>query len=145
MGRSRAAAAAAGRAMERGTANYLADTVDDRIDRQVKTGAKDVGDIGGVRFHGHKIAVECKEVTTPALPAWLREAEVERENLGALAGVVVHRKRGDTLMENQYVTMTLRDFASLMAGRRVDHSEIRFGKPMPEERPNLGHEEDSDG
>lgn len=131
MGRSRAAAANAGRAMERGTANYLAATVDDRIDRQVKTGAKDTGDVGGVRFHGQKIAIECKDVATQALPAWLREAEVERENLKALAGVVVHRKRGDTLMENQYVTMSLRDLASLMVGRRVEPSEIRFGKPLP--------------
>lgn len=134
MGRSRKAAANAGRAMERGTANYLAYMVDDRIDRQVKTGSKDNGDIAGVRFHGHKIAIECKEVMTPALPAWLREAEVERENLKALAGVVVHRKRGVTAMEDQIVSMTLRDFASLMVGRRVESMpEIRIGKPMPEE------------
>lgn len=131
MGRSRAAAANAGRAMERGTANYLASVVDDHIDRQVKTGSKDTGDVGGLRFHGHKIVVECKEVMTVDLPGWLREAEAERENLKALAGVVVHRKRGDTLMENQRVTMSLRDFASLMVGRRVEPSEIRFGKPLP--------------
>jgi hypothetical protein len=45
--------------MERGTANYLMVAVDDRIDRQVKTGSKDVGDVGGLRFLGHKIAIEC--------------------------------------------------------------------------------------
>lgn len=132
MGRSRAAAANAGRAMERGTANYLAVAIDDRIDRQVKTGSKDTGDVGGLRFHGQKIAIECKEVVTPALPAWLREAEVERENLKALAGVVVHRLRGNTAMEDQIVSMRLRDFASLMAGRRIEAMpEIRIGKKMP--------------
>lgn len=133
MGRSRAAAANAGRAMERGTANYLAAAVDDRIDRQVKTGTKDRGDIGGVRLpNGEKIAVECKEVVTLALPAWLREAEVERQNLGAVAGVVVHRQRGVTAMEDQMVTMRLRDFVAIMMGRRpASFPEIRFGKPLP--------------
>lgn len=132
MGRSRSAAANAGRAMERGTANYLGATVDDRIDRQVKTGAKDVGDVGGLRFHGKKIAIECKEVMTPALPAWLREAETERENLGALAGVVVHRLRGNAAMEDQIVSMRLRDFASLMLGERVPAMpDIRIGQKMP--------------
>jgi hypothetical protein len=127
--------------MERGTANYLMVAIDDRIDRQVKTGSKDVGDVGGLRFLGHKIAIECKEVVTPALPAWLREAEVERQNLGALAGVVVHRLRGNTAMQDQIVSMRLRDFASLMAGRRIeDLPDIRFGQKMP--APTLGQEEE---
>lgn len=132
MGRSNSRAKAAGRNMERGTANYLAVTVDDDIDRQIKTGAKDTGDVRGLRFHGHKVAVECKDTSKMSLQAWLREAEVERVNLGALAGIVVHKRIGVTAVQDQYVTLTLRDLASLMTGERVpDLPDIRIGQPMP--------------
>lgn len=106
--------------MERLTADYLAATVDDRIDRAVKRGSKDQGDVAGLRFHGHKIAVECKDVSTLALPKWLREAEAERVNLGALAGLVVHKKRGTTNPAEQYVTLSLGDLVALMTLSR-DH------------------------
>jgi hypothetical protein len=130
--RNHRSAKAAGSRMERGTADYLAATVDDRIDRMVKRGAKDVGDIGGLRFHGQKVAVECKDTATMKLPEWLREAEVERVNLGALAGLVVHKRVGVTAMGEQYVTMRLEDFASLMLGERVVNvAEIQFGKESP--------------
>lgn len=120
MARSRASAKKAGATFERTTADYLAAEVDDRIDRQVKTGAKDTGDVGGLRFHGHKIAVECKNEATVKLAGWAAEVEVERQNLGALAGVVVHKRHGKADPGDQWVTMTLRDFAALMNVRRDD-------------------------
>ena len=119
LGRSLKSAKNAGTRMERLTADYLAEALDDDgIDRQVKVGALDLGDVRGVKIWGQPVAIECKDVATMALPAWLREAEIERGNKDALAGVVVHKKRGTADPGSQYVTMSLRDFASLLAGAR---------------------------
>ncbi|MFJ2619715.1 hypothetical protein [Glutamicibacter sp. NPDC087344] len=107
--------------MERVTADYLARALDDDgIDRQVRTGALDLGDVRGVKIWGQPVAIECKDVATMALPAWLREAERERGNLDALAGVVVHKRRGSAIPGEQLVTMTLRDFGALLSGARPD-------------------------
>ncbi|WP_345154901.1 hypothetical protein, partial [Arthrobacter ginkgonis] len=95
MSRTRASAKAAGTRMERQAADYLAGALDDDgVDRQVKTGAKDTGDIRGVKAHGQRIAVEVKNTTRTNLAGWAAEAEVERGNLDALAGVVVHKRHG---------------------------------------------------
>lgn len=121
MGRSLRSAKNAGSRFERVTADYLAKALDDDgIDRQVKTGALDLGDVRGVKIWGQPVAIECKDVATMALPAWLREAEMERGNKDALAGVVVHKKRGTGDPGSQYVTMTLKDFAALLAGARPE-------------------------
>ncbi|WP_334121891.1 hypothetical protein [Glutamicibacter sp.] len=121
MGRSLKSAKAAGTRFEGSVAKFLAKAVnDDGIDRQVRTGAKDLGDVRGVRIWGQPVAIECKDVATMALPAWLREAEVERGNKDALVGVVVHKRRGTADPADQYVTMTLLDFAALIAGARPD-------------------------
>lgn len=47
--RNHRSAKKAGTRFERSVADYLAATLDDRIDRRVKAGNKDCGDIGGVR------------------------------------------------------------------------------------------------
>ena len=62
MSRSRTTARKAGAAFERAVADYLRDTLDDDgIDRQVRTGAKDLGDIRGVRdAAGRPVVIECK-------------------------------------------------------------------------------------
>ena len=118
MSRTRASARAAGSRFERDVADYLAEHVDDRIDRRVKTGTKDRGDIGGVRHRGARVVIECKDVTKTALPAWLREAETERGNDDALIGVVAHKRHGNGNPGDQYVTMTLRTFAAMLTGER---------------------------
>ena len=118
MTRNRRSARQAGARFERVVADWLAANVDDRIDRKVRTGSKDTGDIGGVRVHGQRAVLELKDCAAMSLPAWLREAEVERLNDGALVGVVVHKRRGVADPAEQYVTMTVRDFAALMVGRR---------------------------
>lgn len=121
VGRSLRSAKSAGTRMEGLTARYLAAALDDDgIDRQIRTGAKDLGDVRGVKIWGQRIAVECKDVATLALPAWLREVEVERGNLDGLAGVVVHKRRGVSSPGDQFVTLTLRDFAAILSGRRVE-------------------------
>ena len=118
MGRTRASAKQAGARFERQIADYLAATLDDRIDRRVKTGALDKGDIGGVRdSNGNRIVIECKDVARTALPEWTREAQQEAINDGALAGVVVHKRTRVADPAKQWVTMTLEDLVRLLEGR----------------------------
>jgi len=94
MNRTRASAKAAGSRFERTIADHLAATIDDRIDRRVKTGAKDRGDIGGVRHMGQRIVLEVKDYGGRILAAeWTDEAEVERGNDDALAGFVIAKRR----------------------------------------------------
>lgn len=127
MGRSRAAAKAAGSRTERETADTLAKYVDDRIDRRVKTGAKDKGDIASLRHHGRRVVVECKNEAKMNLAGWVTEAEAERLNdtdangVPALYAIVVHNRvgKGDPL--DSYVTMTLRDYIALHTGVRPGH------------------------
>src|SRR5690606_42114542 len=95
----RASAKAAGSRFEREIADYLTMTVDDRIDRKVKTGAKDTGDIGGVRLspalRGGRVAIECKDYGGKLQAAqWLREADTERGNDEAVVGHVDTKRRG---------------------------------------------------
>jgi hypothetical protein len=118
--RSRKSAKTAGTWLETATARYLAEHVDDRVERRTRNGAKDRGDISGLRtVGGGRIVVECKEYGGRLLPGqWLGEADLERGNDDAIAGVVVAKRRGTTLPGDQYVLMTLRDFVALLTGRR---------------------------
>lgn len=125
MSRSRKSARDAGQKFERSTADYLAREVDDRIDVRPKNGIKDRGDIGGVRLcvvlGGARVVIECKNHTgTPSLGPWAGEAEVERINDGAVAGVVIHKRHGKAAPGDQWVTCTLRDFVALITGTRPD-------------------------
>jgi len=120
MTRSRASAKKAGSSFERSTADYLAAVVDDRIDRRVKNGAKDRGDVGGVRIHGKRIVLECKNTAKTSLGTWANEAEIERGNDDALMAAIVHKRHGKGQPADQWVTMTLADFAALLTGSR-DH------------------------
>lgn len=108
-----------GARFERQVADYLADKLDDDgVDRQVKTGIKDKGDIRGVRIHGQRIAVECKNLARINVAGALTEVEIERGNLDALAGVVIAKRHGKGQPADQLVYMTLRDFAAILAGVR---------------------------
>lgn len=106
---------------ERLIANYLgAELEDDGIDRQVRSGNKDRGDIRGVKIWGQKIAVECKNTARDDIPKALREAEVERGNIDGLAGVVIKKRVGKGKPEDQLVIMTVRDFAAILSGARPE-------------------------
>lgn len=119
MSRNRASAKAAGARFERAVADWLAKHVDDRIDRRVKTGAADKGDIAGIRHHGHRVVLEAKDYGGRYLVGtWLNEADVERGNDDALVGAVVAKRRGTTDPGDQVVFMTLRDLAALLTGER---------------------------
>ena len=117
MSRSRRSAKDAGTRFERLVAGYLAGRLGTDIDRQVKTGSHDTGDIRGVSMAGRGIAIECKDYQgRHELPKWLREAETERRNRGADYGVVVWKRRGTAIPGEQFVTMTLETFAAMLAG-----------------------------
>ena len=120
MTRSRASAKAAGSRFERLIADSLAAHIDDRIDRRVTTGAKDKGDIAGVRdYHGSRIVLEVKDYGGRVdVGTWLRETETERANDGAIAGACVFKRRGLTDPLDQGVLMTVRDLIALLDGER---------------------------
>lgn len=118
MTRNRASAKAAGARFERSIADSLAQHVDDRIDRRVKTGSKDRGDIGGLRHKGARVVIECKDTAKLALGTWVNEAEVERGNDDALIALIAHKRRGHGDPLDQYVTCTLRDLVALLTGER---------------------------
>jgi hypothetical protein len=120
MSRSRASAKAAGSTFERLVADCLAELVDDRIDRRVKTGAADRGDIGGVRHMGQRVVIECKDVAKLNLAGWVGEAEIERGNDDAAVGLVVHKRKGKGQALDQYVTCTVRDLVALLTGERPE-------------------------
>lgn len=119
MGRSNASAKAAGARFERMIADYLAEHVSEFIDRRVKTGAKDKGDLVNIRAHGERVVVEAKDYGGRFLVGtWLTEADVERGNDDALVGAVVAKRRGTADPGDQVVFMTVRDLVALLTGVR---------------------------
>lgn len=120
MTRNRNTAKRAGAAFERAIADYLKETLgDDSIDRQVKTGSRDLGDIRGVTdAHGNPIAVECKDYGGRLHPStWIREAHTEAANKNANTGIIIAKRRGTTRPGDQWVITTLEDLTRLI-GRK---------------------------
>ncbi|WP_263251614.1 hypothetical protein [Saccharopolyspora rosea] len=120
--RTRSSARAAGTRFERKVADYLATHVDDRIDRRPKTGAKDRGDIGGVRLspalRAGRVVIECKDSARLQLAGWAAEAETERGNDDAVAALIVHKRHGVADPGQQLVTCTIDDLVALLTGQR---------------------------
>lgn len=121
MTRSRVSARSAGTRFESQVAGYLAEALgDDRIERRARGGAKDRGDIAGVRTRaGDRVVIECKNTSRLALGVWAREAELERGNDDAAVGVIAHKRHGVGAPADQWVTMTLADLAYLLGGPSV--------------------------
>jgi hypothetical protein len=118
--RNRATAKAAGAKFERLIADGLATALEDtRIDRKVKSGAQDKGDIANVRLGEHRIVIECKDRGGQFYAAeWVAEAEAERTNDGALAGIVIAKRKGVTDPMQQYVVATVGELVALLRGDR---------------------------
>ena len=127
MTRSNRSARAAGTRFESLVAAYLARVWDDRIERRAKSGAKDRGDLSGVRVMGQRIVVECKDHNRLDLAGWWAEAETERGNDDAGAALIVHKRRGKGNAADQWVTLTLGELVALISGNR-DHLQ---GDPTP--------------
>lgn len=115
MARSRSSAKKAGTAFESlirdGLQNALGDP---NIQRAPRWGAKDKGDISNVRIDGHQVVIQTKDVGVLSLPSWTRDAKVQAVNAGAIAGVVVHKRRGTTDPMAQWVTMTVAELVALI-------------------------------
>jgi|ERR671927_532142 hypothetical protein len=116
MGRTNASAKQAGSRFERVIADHLRDNLSEFIDRKVRTGAKDTGDIANVRTGtGRKVTVECKDYGGRLeLPQWIREAEAERVNDGADVGLVVAKRRGTARPGEQWVILTVDGLIQLL-------------------------------
>ncbi len=119
--RTRASAKQAGARFERQVADYLAAHVDDHIDRRTRNGAKDRGDLGGLRHMGQRIVVECKDHGGRHLIGpWLAEVEVERGNDDAGVGIVIAKRRGTADPGDQVVVLTVADLVALLTGTRPE-------------------------
>ena|SRR5687768_7007004 len=114
MTRSRRSAKAAGATFERQVADYLARVWDDRIDRRVKTGAKDKGDIANFRVGGQRVVIECKDDISNNIGGWYNEAVAEAANDAAPVGIVIAKRRGKGRPEDQWCHMTVGDLVQLL-------------------------------
>lgn len=114
MSRSRASAKKAGSSFERLCADYLRDNWDDRIDRRVKTGSIDKGDIANFRVNGHRIVLECKDETKYDFNNAINEAQAEAVNDGAVVGFALVKRRGKASPADQFVVSTLSDFLNFL-------------------------------
>lgn len=104
-----------GASFERLIADYLGARTDSPyIDRRVKTGAADKGDIANFYVGSHKVVVECKNLKRTDLAQGLTEAQKEAVNDGALAGIYVKKRRGKGKAEDQYAILTLGDLMTLL-------------------------------
>ncbi|UQB71256.1 hypothetical protein KI427_16695 [Rhodococcus ruber] len=119
MPRNRASAKSAGRKFEQLVAAYLATHVDDGIERRRLNGSKDRGDITGLKVHGLRAVVECKDYGGRyEIKPWLDEADTARVNDDADIALVAAKRRGTTEPGDQVVFMTLRDLVALIIGHR---------------------------
>lgn len=116
MARTRKSAKAAGARFERQIADHLRDNVSEYIDRRVKTGAKDRGDIANVRMHGERVAVECKHTARLSLAQWIDEAHTEAGNDDAAVGIIIHKRHGVADPGRQWVTMCVDDLIFFLTG-----------------------------
>lgn len=109
-----------GAVFEEDTARYFARVLGEDIERRVKHGANDRGDIAGLYIRGQRAVVECKNCKRTELAKWIDEAEEERANDGAAFGIVVHKRKGcgEKKFGGNYATMTLETLAAIIAGSK---------------------------
>ncbi|WP_440708796.1 hypothetical protein [Herbiconiux sp. YIM B11900] len=112
---------ARGTAFERLLADGFAAALDDdRIDRAVMRGSADRGDLTPIRSPHGLIIIEAKNVKRQALAEWVGEAQAEAGNADALAGFVVHKRRGKGQFQDQYVTATVRELLAAVWGVQTE-------------------------
>lgn len=119
MTRSQRSAKAAGTRFETSIVTYLAAEVDDRIERRARNGAKDRGDISGIRHMNARAVAECKDYGgSVKIGPWLNETDLERRNDDAAIGIVIAKRKGTTDPAAQIVIMTVCDLVALLTGHR---------------------------
>lgn len=107
-----------GASFEKQIADYLKDKTGLDIDRRVKHGSKDTGDIHGAFLNNSRVVIECKNHKQMQLATWIDEAAKEAENDGATWYFVVHKRKGKGTEKigETYVTTTLEQLSKLMKG-----------------------------
>jgi len=99
-----------GTAAETAVVRFLRAAGFTQAERRTLSGAQDRGDIAGVPG----VVIEVKNCARQELPAWVAEAELERDNDRASLGVVWHKRRGTTDPGRWFVTMSGDQFAALL-------------------------------
>ena len=111
----------ANRSKSRGTSyesqcvRYLRQKLDDDgIERRALHGNKDMGDVFGLKAHGHTGIIECKNVKRYGkvdLNKWRHDTITERENAGAdFSLLVVHKPGcGEARFGDNYCHLQVRD------------------------------------
>lgn len=116
-----------GTAFETAVARYLRDAMgDERIERRALHGARDMGDLFGLRAHGHEGIVECKahkEVGPALLASWRDQTLIERGNADADFAVLAVKVHRAPIAECR-AHVTLRDLFRVAGGH---FSVARFG------------------
>ena len=112
-------------------ADALKEHVSEFIDRKVRTGARDQGDLANLRSaHDLKVTAELKnyggrfEVGT-----WLKEAEEERQNAGDDLALVIAKRRGTTDPLDQVCLMDVRTLIGLVTGIQPTITEKKEAQP----------------
>lgn len=120
--RSLRSAKAAGTRHETNIVRYLAIHLDDRIERRARNGAKDRGDISGIRLSpalgGGRVVAELKDRRDYSLSQWYRQADIERGNDDATVGLIIHKRHGVSDPGRQWVTCTVDDLVAILSGAR---------------------------
>lgn len=117
-----------GTRLESQVAAYMARCTGDPVERRALHGANDMGDLKGLRAHGGEVVVECKShghLTLGKMLDALEQAEVERGNADAVAGVCVFKREGVTDRKvsragDHLVLTTLRDYMAHFTGERPE-------------------------
>ncbi|MFF9714796.1 hypothetical protein ACF1DW_04260 [Streptomyces sp. NPDC014603] len=101
---------AKGTAAETAVVRFLQAAGFAQAERRTLNGVQDRGDIAGIPG----VVIEVKNHARDQLPAWVAEAELERDNDRASLGVVWHKRRGTTDPGRWFVTMSGDQFAALL-------------------------------
>lgn len=107
-----------GTAFETTLARYLSGVVGQPVERRALKGTADDGDLH-LPVPGGRIVIEAKNHQRLELADWVDQALVEAGNADkrfpdVLGGVVVHKRRGKGQPADQYVTLTLATFLTIL-------------------------------
>lgn len=120
--RNRKSAKKAGAAFETAVCEYLRWALDDpRIQRLRLHGAKDLGDIGNVYWHGELVTIECKNTSRTNYGKHLREALTEAGNADSRFAFVVQKIPGIGIdsRENMGKQLVYADFTTLWQVKQI--------------------------
>jgi hypothetical protein len=111
-----------GTSAETDIVQYL-ESVGIRAKRNPLAGSRDVGDID---LYPLPVVIEVKNCKEMKLSEWIGEAETERDNAGALLGVVWHKRVRKSNPEEWYVTMDGKEFTKILLMIKKIYSAVEY-------------------